>query len=255
MVFLVTRKKGKGNIFIRKGLENLRSAVKNIFLGGCLLLAVFLGSAIAQDASITLRKSIYAPGEEIYVSFTALPDFAENAWIGIIPSNVPHGKESVNDQYDISYQYLEKNTSGVLTFIAPLQEGNYDFRMHNTDSSDGVEVASVSFTVQGSLLPQEASITLQKNVFAPGEEILVSFAAPPGFADNAWIGIIPSDVPHGRESVNDQHDISYLYLHKKTLGELKFTAPSQEGSYDFRMHNTDSSDGVEVASVSFTVSK
>jgi len=85
----------------------------------------------------------------------------------------------------------------VLTFIAPLQEGNYDFRMHNTDSSDGVEVASVSFTVQGSLLPQEASITLQKNVFAPGEEILVSFAAPPGFADNAWIGIIPSDVPHG----------------------------------------------------------
>ena len=143
----------------------------------------------------------------------------------------------------------------MLTFIAPLQEGNYDFRMHYTDSSDGVEVASVSFTVQGSLLPQEASITLQKNVFAPGEEILVSFAAPPGFADNAWIGIIPSDVPHGRESVNDQHDISYLYLHKKTLGELKFTAPSQEGSYDFRMHNTDSSDGVEVASVSFTVSK
>lgn len=108
MVFLVTRKTGKGNIFIRKGLENLRSAVKNIFLGGCLLLAVFLGLAIAQDASITLRKGIYAPGEEIYVSFTALPDFAENAWIGIIPSNVPHSKESVNDQYDISYQYLEK---------------------------------------------------------------------------------------------------------------------------------------------------
>jgi len=121
----------------------------------------------------------------------------------------------------------------VLTFIAPLQEGNYDFRMHNTDSSDGVEVASVSFTVQGSLLPQEASITLQKNVFAPGEEILVSFAAPPGFADNAWIGIIPSDVPHGRESVNDQHDISYLYLHKKTLGRTQVYGPIPGGFIRF----------------------
>ena len=108
MVFLVTRKKGKGSIFRRKGLENVRSAVRNIFLGGCRIIKMNLGSAIAQDASITLRKGIYAPGEEIYVSFTALPDFAENAWIGIIPSNVPHGKESVNDQYDISYQYLEK---------------------------------------------------------------------------------------------------------------------------------------------------
>ena len=147
MVFLVTRKTGKGNIFIRKGLENLRSAVKNIFLGGCLLLAVFLGLAIAQDASITLRKGIYAPGEEIYVSFTALPDFADNAWIGIIPSDVPHGRESVNDQHDISYLYLHKKTLGELKFTAPSQEGSYDFRMHNTDSSDGVEVASVSFTV------------------------------------------------------------------------------------------------------------
>lgn len=232
----------------------MRSAVKSVFLGGCLLLAVFYGSAIAQDATITLRKGIYAPGEEIYVGFTASADFADNAWIGIIPSNVPHGREAVNDQHDIAYMYLHKKASGMLTFTAPFQEGTYDFRMHNTDSSDGVEVASVSFTVQGSLAPQQASMMLPKTVFAPGEEILVNFVAPPGFADRAWVGIIPSDVPHGKESVNDKHDISYLYLHRKTSGELKFTAPSQEGTYDFRMHNTDSSDGIEVASVTFTVS-
>ncbi len=232
----------------------MKSAAGSAFLGGIFLMVALLGQSFAQDATITLRKGIYAPGEEIYVGFTALPDFADNAWIGIIPSNVPHGRESVNDQHDIAYQYLHKKTSGMLTFVAPLQEGNYDFRMHNTDSSDGVEVASVSFTVQASPYPQQASLTLQKGVFAPDEEILVSFTAPPGFADNAWVGIIPSNVPHGKESVNDQHDISYQYLEKNTSGVLTFIAPLQEGNYDFRMHNTDSSDGVEVASVSFTVS-
>lgn len=232
----------------------MKRAVMGTFLGGCLLLTLLLGSATAEDATITLRKGIYAPGEEIYVGFTAPSDFADNAWIGIIPSNVPHGKESVNDQHDITYMYLHKKTSGMLTFIAPLQEGTYDFRMHDTDSSNGVEVASVSFTVQGSLPSQQASLTLKKTVFAPGEEIVVGFTAPPGFVDKAWVGIIPSDVPHGKESVNDKYDLAYKYLHKKTSGVLTFSAPSWEGAYDFRMHNTDSPDGVEVASVSFTVS-
>ena len=52
MVFLVTRKKGKGSIFRRKGLENVRSAVRNIFLGGCLLLDQIRMSAARPPAEL-----------------------------------------------------------------------------------------------------------------------------------------------------------------------------------------------------------
>src|SRR3989338_1769877 len=96
--------------------------------------------------SLSLAKTSFAAGETITVSYVALATYAANAWVGIIPSNVAHGSESVNDQHDVAYQYLNNTTSGQLTFTAPQQAGNYDFRMHNTDS-DGVEVASVSFVV------------------------------------------------------------------------------------------------------------
>jgi hypothetical protein len=90
---------------------------------------------------------------------------------------------------------------------------------------------------------------LNKTTFSPGEEIRVSFVALPTKTSNAWIGIIPSQIPHGNELVNDHHDLSYQYLRGGTFGELVFTAPTQTGSYDFRMNDN----GKEIASTSFKV--
>jgi|GEM_PF-6712072 len=98
---------------------------------------------------------------------------------------------------------------------------------------------------------RSASLTLEKNTFAPGEEIKVVFTAPAGLAESAWIGIIPSNVEHGSEPVNDQHDLTYRYF-KSTSGSLIFKAPAQPGSYDFRMNDSDSN-GREIASVNFIV--
>ena len=220
----------------------------------------------AQGGSLYLEKTQFAPGEEIRVSFRASADYAGNAWVGIIPSNVAHGSEAVNDQHDITYQYLEKRTSGVLVFQAPAQPGAYDFRMNDRDDN-GKEVASVSFQVaQGGQAPPEAppptvkpqtaagavGLRLEGTTFAPGADIQVAFWAPPGFQASAWIGIIPSDVAHGSEAVNDQHDVAYQHLNNRASGELVFKAPMQPGAYDFRMHDRDDN-GTEVASVSFRV--
>ncbi len=218
----------------------------------CLLFTLFLGCAAAQNVSLTLEKSVYAPGESISVTFTAPASFANNAWVGIIPSHVMHGSESENDKHDLTYQYLSQRTSGVLTFGAPSAPGNYDFRMHDTDNG-GKEVTSVSFTVQGGV-SHAASLQLSKSVYAPGESISVTFTAPASFANNAWVGIIPSHVMHGSESENDKHDLTYQYLSQRTSGVLTFGAPSAPGNYDFRMHDTDNG-GKEVTSVSFTVSQ
>ncbi|MFA6571050.1 MAG: hypothetical protein WCT77_07415 [Bacteroidota bacterium] len=103
---------------------------------------------VAKDNnSITIKKSVFKPGETIQVSFTTNPGLKANAWIGIIPSEVKHGKEEENDKYDIAYQYLSGKTKGKLKFKAPAKKGKYDLRMNDTDDK-GKEIFSVSFTVK-----------------------------------------------------------------------------------------------------------
>jgi putative hemolysin len=196
-----------------------------------------------------LDKTTFEPGEEIQVRFVAPSPLLDGAWVGIIPSDVPHGSDTTNDEYDLDYQYLEGQTAGVLIFPAPHRPGSYDFRLHDSDE-DGHEVASVSFTISGGSGSPE--LRLDRTAFAPGEEIQVHFVAPATFPDNAWVGIIPSDVPHGDETINEEHDLDYDYLEGQGSGVLTFIAPYEPGAYDVRMHDTDD-DGREVASVSFTV--
>lgn len=213
-----------------------------------LITCLWLGlGALAYGQSLNLEKYNFQPNEEIKVKFKAGAGFDSSAWIGIIPSNVKHGSEAENDKHDLAYQYLKNRASGVLTFKAPAAPGLYDFRMNTSDSS-GKEVAHITFIVgKGTYF-----LKLEKKVFSPGEDIPVTFKAGAGFADNAWIGIIPSHVEHGSESVNDQHDVAYQYLRKKPEGTLVFKAPAKPGKYDFRMHDTDSS-GKEVSFISFEV--
>lgn len=214
----------------------------------------------SPKAQLMLAKDSYNPGEAILVKYVALPTFDTSAWVGIIPSAIKHGSESLNDQHDLTYKYLKKSTSGEMNFTAPVTPGSYDLRMNDTDKN-GVEVAYATFKVVGEAPKEQAAagggqsgakLTLSKTAFAPGERITVQYVALPSYASNAWIGIIPSGIPHGNESKNDRHDIAYKYLKKSTAGEKSFKAPRKAGSYDLRMHDTDSN-GIEVAYVTFTV--
>lgn len=221
-----------------------------------LLAAMVLAMSAAPCAAqtLSLERTAFAPGEAITVVFSGAGDYPDNAWVGIVPSDVDHGREAVNDQYDIDYKYLRGQASGRLVFTAPAKPGRYDFRMHDTDNS-GREVAYVSFSVTASAKEEPAvgaSLRLDKTVFAPEEKATVQFIAPAGFKGNAWVGIIPSEVARGSESVNDRHDLAYQYLKGRTSGTLIFTVPSGPGDYDFRMHDTDDN-GREVAAVSFSV--
>ena len=207
------------------------------------------GAASSAD-SLKLNKSVYGPGENIQVNFTASPGYPRNAWMGIIPSNIPHGNESQNDQHDVAYQYLEGQTSGTMVFSAPATPGSFDVRLHTSDNN-GKEVASVTFTVAGAAESGD-SLRLDKSVYAPGENIKVSFTTSPGYPNNAWMGVIPANIPHGSESQNDKYDLAYKYLEGKTSGTFVFAAPSPAGSYDIRLHTSDNN-GKEVASVTFEV--
>jgi len=222
---------------------------KVILFSAVLCIAIFLACGGGPKPTLKLEKTTFAAGEEITVSFTAPSSYEENAWVGIIPSDVPHGSEDENDEHDIAYIYLEKKTSGTMTFFAPGQAGAYDFRMHDTDDN-GKEVTSISFQVE--IVSEGAELKLNKTTYTPNEEIRLTFTAPAVYGPKAWVGLIPADVPHGSEEENDRHDLAYQYLEKKTQGLFIFKAPEKPGTYDFRMHDTDDN-GNEIVHITFEV--
>ncbi len=100
---------------------------------------------VVISPSLKLTQTNFSVGQKIEVLFTAPLTYLD-AWVGIVPSSTPHGSEAVNDERDITKQYLKNQASGILTFTV-LTAGSYDIRMNDTDNN-GTEVASVSFKVK-----------------------------------------------------------------------------------------------------------
>ncbi|WP_292594148.1 hypothetical protein [Mesotoga sp. UBA5847] len=114
------------------------------------------------------------------------------------------------------------------------------------------EIESIIYTAETEEPLKSAYMSLYKDVFAPGEEITLYFYGTEGLETYAWIGIVPSDIPHGSESENDLHDIQYAYVGGMTDGLIVFTAPWDAGFYDFRLNDSDSG-GVEIDFLTFEV--
>lgn len=204
-------------------------------------------TATTGSGGVSLSKTVFQTGEKIIVTFNTPVKLDKTAWVGMIPSDIPHGSEDRNDQHDLAYHYLDGKQSGTFEFVAPSKTGNYDFRLNDSDHK-GNELSSVTFTV----VDASASLSLNKTVFTPGEQMWVTFKTSVAFASNAWIGIIPANIPHGNEDVNDQHDISYVYVEGEKEGIKEMEAPTVPGVYDVRLNDTDDH-GKEIASVTFTV--
>ncbi len=182
----------------------------------------------SDGARLSLERALFKPGEAITVRFTALATWPDNAWIGILPSRIPHGSESENDRHDVAYQYLNKRASGTLTFTAP-GVGDWDLRMHDTDSN-GKEVASVSFKVGAAVIADSGVLGLapDKTAYAPGEAISLRFGGIDKPAAKDWIGLYSAGLPN--EKYGEWH-----YLNGQAGGTLQFKAPATPGAYEFRL--------------------
>ncbi len=210
---------------------------------------------VDEDAYVNLDKSVYEPDEIITVEYKALEEFDDNAWIGLIPSEVPHGDEEENDEYDLQYHLIGSELSGEVTFVAPTEPGLYDIRMFTSDL-EGVEVTYQTFEVieEGvyDYSAVSAYIDLEKTEFEPGEEIEVKYTISQELSSSAWLGIIPSEIEHGEEEECDNYDLDYEYLGMDLEGSFVFYAPDEPGSYDFRLFDSDDS-GKEITYTTFTV--
>lgn len=127
------------------------------------------------------------------------------------------------------------------------KDDSYHIDYNLTDFGRGEEIANVT-----SIVKSQGSLSLDKHTFKPRQKIQVHFTSDKGFTSTAWIGIIPSHVYHGSEILNDSYKIAQKYLKNRATGTLTFKAPRQPGSYDLRMHNSDTT-GKEVTYVTFQV--
>lgn len=102
--------------------------------------------------SMSIDKTVYSSGEngvqiKVKIQLDGLSNH-NSAWIGIIPSNIQHGNEDMNDQHDIDYKYLESElNNGEVTLSSSLEKGDYDVRVCDGDGEGAVEVAYISFKV------------------------------------------------------------------------------------------------------------
>lgn len=204
----------------------------------------------ALQADVQLNKESYFPGEEIEVVAVAT-GMTDSAWVGVIPTTTPHGKEADNEADKLGYSYLSEPR---LVLVAPKTPGEYDVRLNDNDDN-GVELASRGFKVVADPSPvSEAKLMLAPNTTVePGANLEVPFEAPLEWREDAWIGIIPPKTEHGDEAVADGANMGYEHIKGRTRGRVSLKAPSEPGVYDVRMFDQDSDGGKEADSQSFKV--
>jgi hypothetical protein len=222
------------------------------------LMKIPLGGKLVEPTpniqpSLRLPHDVYWRGALVEVAFTAPPWYTSDAWVGLIPSDAPHGTAMENAGNTLEHRYLEGLTTGVLEFAAPMSLGSYDLRMHN-GGADGIEESVVAFTVSdlSEDHTQQAEMRLDHRNYLAGESINVYFTASMDISGSAWIGIVPAGIGHGSEAVNDQEALEKQYLQGRESGILVFTAPEYFAEYDVRFNDSDE-DGSEVYFLTFRV--
>jgi hypothetical protein len=183
-----------------------------------LLIAV---SSPAMGQTISASPSVANPWDEIVVSYSGAPGF-DSDWMAIYKAGAP------NENYHEWY-YLNGERSGTLTFTAPSEVGSYEFRMfENWAGGGGYNDIAKSNVVRVRLEPvNTVTIIASPRMVAPGGQIDVTYSGAPGF-DTDWIAIYKAG------AANDNYG-EWYYLNGNESGRLTFTAPGEDGAYEFRM--------------------
>ena len=183
------------------------------------------------------------PGQPVRFRINEVPS-SNDAWVGIYPVSAgdnEHGEDRWRwlRDIDVNNASLPGQSEGQWS-IRVFSDGGYT--LHNR----------VDFTAGASPPPSSPTIkiTPSRSSYKSDEGINFSFISPE-LPNDAWIGIVPAEIPHGDEAVNDQHDTSYKYLEGRTSDAFSLPNPGP-GEWTLRLHDTDNN-GREIAYVAFEV--
>lgn len=125
-----------------------------------------------SESSLQLHADRAAPGAAVEVDYVCV-GCGPKAWVGVVPAEIPHGDEAVNDQHDTAYRYLEGDR-GTATLSAPDDPGRYTVRLHDTDDA-GRELQSVDLVVAGEAIPEGRVWLTGPATVAPGQSMAIGW--------------------------------------------------------------------------------
>jgi hypothetical protein len=214
---------------------------KKIVFGMWLFVLAFLVMSVVSvcgqsDPTLSASPTIVTPGDEITVTYSGAPGF-DLDWIAIYEVGDP------NEWYGDWY-YLNGEQSGTLTFTAPEEPGDYEFRLFENDGYVDIARSNVVRVQEGTTVSTPAPTATtptptehhsiqsynypdyfirHRNSLGEITKIVsaldkkdASFRVVPGLADSRYVSL---------ESVNYpgyylRHQNYRIKLHKKTDDEL-----------------------------------
>jgi hypothetical protein len=185
------------------------------------------GSALPVPPLVPVRVGVSAspatvePGASVAAHFDGAPGAARD-WVGLY-------RVGANDREFVAWQYTNGLASGTLTFVAPPEPGEYEFRIFPDDSYT-VLASSLPFTVRRGAGPGGGSaprLTLVVSSVAPEATLTVGFDGAPANAQD-WIALYAV-------GAGDREYFAWQYTGGVRSGSLSFRAPSEPGSYEFRL--------------------
>jgi hypothetical protein len=171
-------------------------------------------SVVEFQPTLSLSSTSLKPGQKVTVSYSGASGFP-SSWIGMYSSGATDGSY-------MTYASIHTATSGVVEFTAPTTVGNYEFRIFK----DG-GYTKIGTSVQFAVSEFTPALTASPSSVSPSGKVRVNYSGASG-VDGSWIGMY-------KPGTGDGSYLAFQYINKNTSGYLDFTAPSQEGNYEFRI--------------------
>ena len=180
-----------------------------------IIILTFIFATLLNAANLDIKNS-FKPIENIVVNFSNMSSKNQD-WIGIYA-------EGANSNWDnvIAWKWTNDTANGKLTFNV-LPVGSYEVRAFYNNSYH-LE-ASKKFKVAG--VEAKATLTTNKNSYAPNEKIIVNFSNMSN-QHNDWIAIYTDGTNNNWANV-----VAWKWTDDTVNGKLTFDALSV-GSYEVR---------------------
>ncbi|MBK9106400.1 MAG: hypothetical protein IPL92_18015 [Saprospiraceae bacterium] len=180
---------------------------------------LFFVPLLISGQTLSIPKTVFAPGEKIPVSFSGFSG-AANDWISIAT------KDMAEDKY-IIWAYTGGGSSGTVT-LDGRPSGEYELRGYFNNESK--VRTRISFRIGN--VDQTLTVKTDKATYKPWEPITITFSGLPGNAKD-WIS-------YGVVGTPDDKYYRWAYTDGKQSGSLKLDG-AEEGKYEVRVFiNNDS---------------
>lgn len=211
-----------------------------------LCLSMIPVTVFAAGETISLNKTVYAPGERIVVEVSGITSqmVEDEAFVSIYKAGASHSEWG-------EYFYVKEGASQD-ELMAPDTNGSYEMRLYRKDHvfTDETFVMKVLFTVGDVTVKNPGKIELEKDAYLANSQISVTVSGitEQMQTDGAFVAIYQKDAKHDQWGVYE--------FPKAGDSTIILVAPNLNGDFEMRLYTEDHfySDATFVMSVPFKLS-